>query len=109
MSLQGYPSFSNASVSDTVVQVSGSPIIVMGGFVRNTTAANAWIQMFNAQSANVALGTTTPTIAIVIFANAALGLSDLPGMVFDVALSIAGTTTRTGNTAAILEVDLITA
>lgn len=109
MGLQGYPSFSNASVGNKV-QVSGSAIIVVGGFVRNTTAANAWVLMFNAKSADVTVGTTVPTTALVIFGNAALGLSDMPGMIFDVALTIAGNAARDGTgAAATLEVDLITA
>ena len=76
--------------------------------ILNTTAAVAYLQVFNAPAASVTLGTTAPTMSI--------GLPASSAMVFPVpesgiymgggGLSMAGTTTRTGSTGAPLDINV---
>ena len=74
----------------------------------NTTAAVAYLQIFNIAAASVTLGTTAPTLSIGVPASAAIVLAIPVGgqAMRGNALSIAGTTTRAGLTAAILHVNI---
>lgn len=80
--------------------------------VMNTTAAAAYLQMFNRSAASVTLGTTAPDHVIPVLASGGAVISfgegwRFPGGgVLNTALSIAGTTTRTGSTGAAIDVFL---
>lgn len=74
----------------------------------NTTAAVAYLQIFNLASGSVTLGTTPPTLSIGVPASAALVLA-LPEEGWQLGgdgLSCAGTTLRTNAVAAQLDVNI---
>ena len=103
MSLTGRPWF-QASVAGTVVQVTGHPTTIAHGTIYNTTAATAFLQIFNKLAADVTPGTTVPDFVI----SASPGDNDpiLGGLLLMDALSVACTTTPTGNTAAACHISL---
>ena len=77
-------------------------------YIFNTTVAVAYLQIFNIAAGSVTLGTTAPTLSIGIPASAA-AVIPLPEGGLHMkgnALSCAGTTTRTGNTTAQLDVNI---
>lgn len=74
----------------------------------NTTAAVAYLQIFNLPAASVTIGTTAPALSIGVPLSAAIVIA-LPEDGLNLAgsgLSIAGTTTRAGLTGAGLDVNL---
>jgi len=73
--------------------------IVLG----NTTAAVAYLQLFDADSADVTVGTTTPTYAFLIPASATVIINLSKPLHLATGFTIACTTTRTGSTGANVE------
>ena len=66
----------------------------------NNAAATTYFQVFNVAQANVTVGTTLPTLSFPVAAGASAGFAlPLVGMQFSTAMSIAATTTATGNSA----------
>jgi len=74
----------------------------------NTTAAVAYLQIFNIAAGSVTLGTTAPTLSIGVPASAAIviAIPEEGQHMRGNALSCAGTTTRTGNTGAALDINI---
>ena len=75
----------------------------------NTTAASLYLQVFDAQSANVTLGTTTPTFVISMAALAAVGRRDVafdPPILFTAGFTIGSTTARAGATTGVGDVTI---
>jgi len=64
----------------------------------NDDPALRYLQMFNAASGDVTLGTTTPDFVLQLNPNST-NTFDFGGMKFDTAITLAVTTTATGNTA----------
>ena len=89
----------------TAVKTTGGN--VFGWCFFNGSAATAYIQMFNATTANVTLGTTVPKLSVGIPAGQTVcpGPS-LVGVRFGTAISIAATTTRGGLTAPASAIDV---
>ncbi len=85
----------------TKQQVKGSSGSVYGWSVMNTTAAIAYVQVFNALSANVTLGVTVPDWVIPVPANGTTGAGSngwIPvSILHATGITIACTTTRTGS------------
>lgn len=73
-------------------------------YALNTTAAVAYLQIFDKQSADVTVGTTTPDLSFGIPANGALPLFFSDPVRFATGFTVAGTTARTGATGAALDV-----
>jgi hypothetical protein len=66
----------------------------------NANASQIYIQVFNLASGSVVLGTTVPALSIPIAPTATGGYAlPMPGVYFSTAMSVAATTTATGNTA----------
>lgn len=93
--------FLNAAVT-TAVNVKTAPGSMYGFVLMNTGAATCFLQIFNTTAANVTLGTTVPVLSIPVSVNSAtvpgitaLSLSNSP-MPFNVAMSVAATTSATG-------------
>lgn len=74
----------------------------------NTTAAVAYLQIFNIAAGSVTLGTTVPWLSIGLPASAAMVLPLPEGGILakGSGLSVAGTTTRTGSTGAAIDVNI---
>jgi hypothetical protein len=92
--------FLNAAVT-TAVTVKSSPGILQGFMISNPNASPCFLQVFNATSGNVTLGTTVPLLSIPLASsnNSILGpqVNVVLGQ-FSTAISVAATTTATGNT-----------
>lgn len=92
----------------TQQQVKGSSGNVYGWSVMNTTAAIAYVQVFNKLSANVTLGVTVPDWVIPVPANGTTGAGSngwIPvSILHATGITIACTTTRTGSSTAACDV-----
>ncbi len=86
--------------TNTKVQVKATATNLYGYHLYNPNSVAIYIQMFNATSASVTLGTTTPDDVLVV---PPAGVLDTPAFVpphaFGTALTVAATTTATGSTA----------
>jgi hypothetical protein len=98
----------SAAVGGTVLDVSNVPAYISNYHIGNTTAAVAYLQIFWKAAASVTLGTTVPDVVLLIPASggATQCFEDEGWKTRGTAFSVAGTTTRSGLTAAILEVTL---
>lgn len=92
----------SASVT-TVQSVKASAGQIYGWHFFNTTAAVAYVQIFNVASGSVTLGTTAPTLVIGIPASGGATVSNPSGIAFGTAISIAATTTRSNSTTAAVD------
>ena len=97
----------NDDVGATAQLVRTGQMIVRTIQGRNSTAALAFIQMFNAAAAaDVTVGTTVPRWVIPVLASSVNEHSGIPdaGMQFPLGLVVACTTTPGGNTGATMDV-----
>lgn len=99
----------SGSVAGTVIAVDATgPQNIRFLTFLNTTAAVAYLQIFNLPAASVTIGTTAPKLSIGIPASAAIVIP-IPEGGLNLAgsgLSLGGTTTRAGLTGASLDVNL---
>lgn len=93
------------SVGATATAIKASAGQLYGYHLFNTTAAVAYVQIFNVAAASVTLGTTTPTISIGIPASGGVTVNFDKGIAFGTAISYACTTTRTGSSGATCDVN----
>lgn len=84
----------------TVANIKAAPGNIYGYLVENSNATKSYLQIFKTLAANVTLGTTVPDFVIFVPATgAADAFAVVPILHSDVGLSMAATTTPTGNTA----------
>lgn len=100
----GLSSYSG-SIGGTVTAVKTSAGQVYGYHFLNTTAAVAYVQIFNLATGSVTLGTTSPTLSIGIPASGGATVNFDKGIAFGTAISFACTTTRSGSTGATVDVN----
>jgi hypothetical protein len=93
------------SVGGTATAIKASAGQLYGYHLFNTTAAVAYVQIFNVASGSVTVGTTAPTISIGIPASGGVTVNFDKGVAFGTAISFACTTTRTGATGATCDVN----
>jgi hypothetical protein len=93
----------SASVGGTATVIKASAGQLYGYHFFNTTAAVAYVQIFNVAAASVTLGTTTPTLSIGMPAGSGVTVNFDKGVAFSTAISFACTTTRTGSTGATVD------
>ena len=75
--------------------------------IQNTTAAVAYLQIFNKRAADVTLGTTAPTYAFGVPASGHITIPMPEGLYLGGGgMSVAGTTTRTGSTGAAVDINV---
>jgi hypothetical protein len=114
----GGTGFFNDAVAGTVVPVKqNGPVQVFGLKLVNTTAAVAYLQMFNVPAGAVTLGTTQAAFVVRLSANETVWMPMTIPLAISAAgnalsvngggLSIAGTTTATGSTGAAISVGLM--
>jgi hypothetical protein len=91
--------FKVRNANATLVQVTAGSTNLKSVTVVNAQAATVFVQFFNALTANVTLGTTTPDYEIQVAANSTFTTS-LPseGLIFPTALCVGSTTTEGGLT-----------
>lgn len=102
----GLPLFPFSAQVSGKQQVQATPGRIWGYHLLNTTAALAYLQIFNKAAANVTLGTDTPDWVIPLAANGSAIVPPIGTLIarHGVAITIAGTTTRTGSTGAAVDV-----
>jgi hypothetical protein len=97
--------FFNDAVTGTVVDLKAGAGEISSLDLLNTTAATAYLQIFNVPAANVTLGTTTAAHWIRLTANQSKTLIfPEPLKLSGTGISIAGTTTKGGSTGAAISV-----
>jgi hypothetical protein len=100
-------SFYSAQVNATKAAVKASAGQIYGYHFLNTTAAIAYVQIFNVASGSVTVGTTTPDLVIPLPGNSTTGagatLEISTGIAFSTAITLACTTTRGGSTGAAVD------
>jgi hypothetical protein len=112
-SFVGCQPYFNDAVAGTVQQVKAGAGQLFFLKLVNTTAAIAYLQIFDFLAANVTLGTTTPKWTLRLAANESVSVPMLVplglGQLNDgtSGISAAGTTTATGNTGAAISVSAI--
>lgn len=98
----------SSQVSGTKTTVTAVPSRVLGYHLMNTTAAIAYVQVFDKLAANVTVGTTTPDFVIPLAANgsAILPISPKPAnpISFSTGCVIACCTSRSNSTGAAVDV-----
>jgi hypothetical protein len=100
------PFFDNAVTGAVAVKATRG--MIHGLRLVNTTAAVAYLQVFDKPAADVVLGTTAPKFAVRLGANEAiLWPIEMAIDVGGTGISVAGTTTPTGNTTAAISVLLL--
>lgn len=87
----------NLSNSDVAVKTSAG--FVYGVDLQNATAADCFIQFYDDATANVSVGTTTPTLSLWIPPSGGRDTQFDPPLRFSTAITIAATTTAGGSTA----------
>ena len=97
------------SVTGTVIAISSRTCVFSSIQFLNTTAAVAYLQVFNLPAASVTIGTTAPVAS---FGVAASGTQTIPfprdgWFVGGSGCSVAGTTTRAGSTGASQDVNIV--
>lgn len=95
----GWTPSSQTALTNTVVAIKTSAGQIGGLDVYNPNASAVYLQFFNLTTANVTLGTTTPTFVKGLPGTAAANINWGAGIAFNTAISWAATTTPTGNTA----------
>src|SRR3972149_3110184 len=89
------------TVGGTKVEVSDNPNVLIYAFhLLNTTAAAAYLQVFDADSDNVTVGTTVADYVFGLSANGMATIMLPKPKRHSVGFTVAGTTTATGNTGA---------
>ena len=104
------PIISSNSMGATAVLIQGTPCTLAAVRAINATAADAYVQLFDAAlAADVTVGTTVPSWAIQSDANDPSIGDGLPtnGIVFRNGIVAASTTTSTGNTGATQHVKFV--
>lgn len=92
------------SVGATATAIKASAGQLYGYHLFNTTAAVAYVQIFNVAVGSVTLGTTAPTFSIGIPASGGVTVNWDKGIAFGTAITFACTTTRAGSTGATVDV-----
>lgn len=95
-------------VAGTKIEVTNDPTSTVFCFdISNTTAAAAYLQVFDADADNVTVGTTAPTYAFGLAANQSKNIMLQKPILHKTGFTVASTTTRTGSTGAAQEVTII--
>lgn len=87
------------ALTNTVVAVKASAGQFGGYMFYNSNSSAVYIQVFNAATGSVTLGTTNPTYVIPLPANGAANVEFANGIAHGTAISVAVTTTASGSTA----------
>ena len=99
----------SGSVTGTVIAISSRTCVFSSIQFLNTTAAVAYLQVFNLPAASVTIGTTAPVVSFGVAASGTQAIT-FPRdgwFVGGSGCSVAGTTTRAGSTGASQDVNII--
>lgn len=91
-------SMASGTIGATKTAIKASAGQLYGYYIYNANASVVYVQVFNAASASVTLGTTAPDLSLGIPATSAANVEFTNGIAFGTAITIAITTTRSGST-----------
>ena len=91
----GLTALQNLDVDETEDAVKASAGQLFGWYIYNDGAAEVYVKFYNATTANVTVGSTTPLITLGIPAGSAANVFNDIGIAFDTAITIAATTGAT--------------
>lgn len=98
----------SASVNATKAEVSAVPVRLLSITLLNNVASPGYLQMFFLPASSVTVGTTTPDFVIPLPTSGGVTINlDDGWLLGGSGLTIAGTTTRTGNTDNAIDVALV--
>lgn len=95
----GWTPYLKTALSNTKQQIKGSAGQLGGYMIGNPGAAWSYVQIFDAPSASVTVGTTTPTLSLPIPPGGAANAFSDCGTTFASGITIAATTTEAGSAA----------
>ena len=90
--------YSNTALGSTKAVPTAAPVSLKGWHIFNPNGSVTYIQFFDALTGDVTVGTTAPTFAIGIAANAPVTLNLDSGIRFATGIVVAAITTPTGST-----------
>jgi hypothetical protein len=93
----GYDTFRSLDLDETEEAVKASAGQVFGWYFYNDGAAECYVKLYNATTANVTVGSTTPTHTIPVPAGSAANCEFVGGIQFDTAITAAATTGAADN------------
>ena len=103
----GGKAFFNDAVAGTKVAAKAAPGFLYTLKLVNTTAAVAYLQVFDKLAADVTVGTTTPDFCFRLAANESVTIPLELAIQFFNGITFAGCTTATGSTGAAISVTLV--
>lgn len=95
----GWTPNSQTGLTNTKTQIKGAAGTLGGYVINNPNGSTIYVQVFDALSANVTVGTTTPTYVLAIPASGTVTLELTCGVNHATGITVAATTTATGGTA----------
>jgi hypothetical protein len=104
MGFVGALPYFNDAVAGTKQTVKDAPAKLYGVKLVNTTAAAAYLQVFDKLAANVTVGTTTPTFCFRLAANESVNIQFEAPIDFQNGMTLAGCTSATNSTGAAISV-----
>lgn len=91
-----FASYTNQGNTKQAVKASAGKLT--GWYIYNPNASAVYVQVFDAASGSVTLGSTSPSLVLAIPAGGAANIPPCDGLTFATAITIAVTTTETGST-----------
>jgi len=90
----------------TAIAIKGSQGLFYGFYALNIDASVSYLQLFNAASGDVTVGTTTPKLSFGLVASESKFIWLPKPVIFDTGMSMAATTDMENNTAGEINLDL---
>jgi hypothetical protein len=88
----GYTIFRSIDLDETEEEVKATAGQVFGWYIFNAAATTHYVKFYNATTANVTVGTTTPVLTIPVPAGSAANVFTDTGIAFGTAITVAATT-----------------
>lgn len=95
----GWTPYRTIDLDEAAEEIKASAGQIGGYYIHNSASSVRYLKIYDATSANVTVGTTTPAMTIPLPANAAANLSDGMGIEFTNGITVAATTDLTGSAA----------
>jgi hypothetical protein len=98
MASRGVLTVRDADVDNTAQACKTTRGRLFGYHIQNPNASDAWLQLYDAATGDVTVGTTTPKLSLVVPASGAIEAFPAESIQFETAITYAATTTAAGGT-----------
>lgn len=105
--MNGGKAWNAAQAATKAAVTTDTQILVWSISLQNTTAAIAYLQIFDLQSGSVTVGTTTPSYVFGVPASGSAHYMFEKPFRLNAGFTVAATTTRSGNTGATVETTIV--